>query len=170
MDKYQERYNKHQARKKKTLTELIKLRHSERIFGDAKLPIEIIKKLTDAELKAPSSCNRKAIELRIVDNRDDKSFLGGLLVGGVGWIHRASHIILFVSNDEAYKENLDYMKYLDAGFSAAFISMKCVELDLAHCFVNPNIRPNKLKYFKDYFNIEDGQTLVGTIAIGEKTK
>lgn len=167
MDKYQERYKKHQAFKKGILTKLMQDRYSERLFGDGEIPSEQISDLLYAASLSPSSCNRDAILLEVFRHRDDKALLGGLLVGGVGWIHRANIVILFISDNVAYKENLDYMKYLDTGFKAQNIYLKCTELGLACCFVNPNVREEHKKYFDDYF-LKDDQTLTGAMAIGVK--
>jgi nitroreductase len=168
MDKYQERYLEHQKKKAITLNEIIKKRYSERQFSDKKISVGEIAELSEAIDLVPSSCNRRAIHNNIHSDRDTKAFLGGLLVGGVGWIHRASHIILLFADETAYKENLDYMKYLDAGVIVHQIYLKATEMGIGVCFVNPNIRDKQKKYFYDYFYAEDRYTFVGAIALGYK--
>ena len=168
MNEHQERYLKHQEKKKQTLLELIRKRHSDRVFTDQKIEKEKIVAILEAIKLAPSSCNRKAISNKNFSDRDIKSFISGFLVGGVGWIHRADQIILLYSQDSAYKENLDYMKYLDTGFIGMSVYIACMDLGLGCCFVNPNIREQHLKYFKDYFGLNDEQTLTGAIAVGYK--
>ena len=106
MDKYQTRYLQHQKRKKKSLSKLMKKRHSERIFSDKKVPDRLVKKIINLSTLAPSSCDRKAVEIKVIDSRDDKQLLGGLLVGGVGWIHRADRILLLLADKEAYTRKI----------------------------------------------------------------
>ena len=168
LDPYQKRYLDHQERKKQTLLDLIRERHSDRVFADKKIEKEKIAAIREAIICAPSSCNRHAITSMFFFGRDIKSFISGFLVGGVGWIHRADGIILLVAEETAYKENLDYMKYLDTGFIGQSVYMVCTDLGLGCCFVNPNIRERQLKYFKDYFRLNENQTLTGAIAIGYK--
>lgn len=163
MDKYQTRYLQHQKRKKKSLIKLMKKRHSERIFSDKKVPDRLVKKIINLSKLAPSSCDRKAVEIKIIDSRDDKQLLGGLLVGGVGWIHRADKILLLLASKEAYKENLDYMPYLDAGVMINQIYLICSELNLKCCYVNPNVRENHLRYFQDFI---DNKLFCGAIGVG----
>ena len=114
-DVYQKRYLEHQSQKAEVLKEIIKARHSDRVFGDGDIKTEDLDTILKSIDYVPSSCNRKAIQHSLVSDRTRKSFLGGVLVGGVGWIHRANHIMLLFADEDAYKENLDYMKYLDTG-------------------------------------------------------
>ena len=165
MDKYQERYIQHQQVKKQILIDAIRKRHSDRVFSDKPIDEKTIGQIIDSANYAPSSCNRKAVELNFVKFRDNKALLGGILVGGVGWVHRADTIILLVANKEAYKENLDYMPYLDAGFMAQNIWLTCTILGVGCCFVNPNIRDENKFILYDRF-IKDHQILCGALALG----
>ena len=82
-DEYQERYLAHQQRKKDVLIQIMKDRHSNRMFSDERVEQEHIDALLDAKELAPSSCDRQAVQITVVDDRDKKALLGGLLVGGV---------------------------------------------------------------------------------------
>lgn len=106
MDKYQGRYLAHQFKKKEMLLKLISNRHSTRLFSDKSISQKILKELIRSTNFCPSSCDRKSIHIKVIDTRDDKSILGGLLVGGVGWIHRANKILLLFADPKAYKERL----------------------------------------------------------------
>ena len=143
----------------------MKDRHSTRIFSDKDVEEMKIALIRWAATECPSSCNRQAILLRSIRDRDHKQLLGGLLVGGVGWVHRAKVILLIFADNEAYKENIPYMAYLDAGVVVQQTYLMCTALGLKCCFVNPNIREKQQKYFNDAFKIE-GLTFCGAIAIG----
>ena len=116
-DEYQKRYQAHQNRKKQTLIEIMKQRHSNRMFSDVVISDDTIEKLVASIDMCPSSCGRKAISIMTVRDRDKKALLGGLLVGGVGWIHRADTILLIFADQIAYKagDEIKFMPYLDAG-------------------------------------------------------
>jgi nitroreductase len=183
-DKYQERYLKHQARKRemmesfygskdfkkyskkeqKTFIEILKNRRSQRAFN--KQPVDIQKILELAEYR-PSSCDRRAIEIKVIESRDEKDLLGGLLVGGTGWIHRADKILLFLAWKDAYKSpaEKDFMSYIDAGVLAQTIYLICEALNVGACYVNPNIREINKEYFYKRF-INDGYQYVGCVAVG----
>lgn len=166
-DQYQIRYIAHQERKKKTLIEIMKQRHSDRMFSDVPVSQDDVNKLVETINYCPSSCDRRAVGVRVVDGRDEKSLLGGILVGGVGWIHRASHILLIQADPVAYKagNEIDFMPYLDGGVVAQQLYLVATSMGLSCCFVNPNIRDiNKEHYHK----IFGDKMLVGAFAVWYK--
>lgn len=169
MDKYQDRYVKHQAKKKQTLIEIMKQRHSNRMFQDAPVPDYLINTIKEMSLKCPSSCDRKGAYIhQVVTERDKKAVLGGVLVGGVGWVHRAPSVILFAADLTAYKENLDYMPYLDIGVMVQQTYLVTTELGLSGTYINPNIRKPDLAYFKERFGYDENEIFGGAFAIGYK--
>lgn len=165
MDKYQEKYLKHQENKRKCLLEIIKKRHSDRVFDDKNIDDKIIEKIIEDTKMCESSCNRHAINIVICKDRDLKSLLGGILVGGVGWIHRASHILLLFADKLAYKagNEISYMPYIDAGVIIHQLYLTCTSMDLKCCYVNPNIREINIEHFKKIFN---DNIFCGAFAIG----
>ena len=165
MDQFQQRYLNHQGKKKMQILNLIRDRHSDRVFSDRDIDVEDMKKVIESAYLAPSSCDRKAILLKHIKFRDNKQLLSGLLVGGVGWIHRASEIILLVADVGAYKENLYYMPYLDTGFIAENIWLACTELKIGCCFVNPNAREEHKGILRQFF-IRPNEILTGVLALG----
>jgi len=167
MDQYQERYLAHQQKKKVQLIEIIKTRHSDRIFSDKEIELDSIHKIMDSLEYIPSSCNRKGVYTRLIEFRDNKELLGGLLVGGVGWVHRANKIFLIIADGLAYKEGVGYMPYLDAGFVASNIWMTCTELGIQACFVNPNVREANKDFFRETF-LRPSDIFCGAMALGYK--
>src|SRR5690606_24707934 len=115
-DEYQERYLAHQQRKREVLISLINERHSTRTFSDEPVG-EALDDLLRAGERAPSSCDRRGVAIHVVADRDSKALLGGVLVGGVGWVHRAPVVLLFMADPKAYKagDEVAYMPYLDTG-------------------------------------------------------
>jgi len=100
--------------KPETFLDLVKLRSSQRTFLTQGVDI---RPLIEAARHAPSSCNRQAISIQVVTDRDQKELLGGILVGGAGWCHRADTILLLLADQKAYVagDEIKYMPYLDAG-------------------------------------------------------
>jgi nitroreductase len=166
-DRYQKRYLAHQKRKKDVLVEIMKERHSNRRFSDKEVPEELIEELLEMKNLAPSSCDRKAILPIVVKERDAKALLGGVLVGGVGWIHRAPVIILLFADLVAYKagDEYTYMPYLDAGCAIQQLYLTATAQGLHCAYSNPNIREEN----KDFFNKRyGGERLLfcGAFAVG----
>lgn len=165
MDRYQKRYVAHQQRKKEVLIQIMKERHSNRMFNDKELTQDIINELLSTKELAPSSCDRQAINLTLVTDRDAKALLGGLLVGGVGWIHRAPAIILLFADPVAYKagDEIKYMPYLDAGCVIQQLYLTATAMDLHCAYSNPNIREHNKEHF--YKSFGEG-IFCGAFAVG----
>jgi nitroreductase len=164
-DKYQVRYTAHQERKKKVLVEIMKQRHSNRMFSEIPVEQEKIDELIKVVNLCPSSCDRKAVDVQVISDRDKKSLLGGILVGGVGWIHRASHIILIQADPIAYKagNEIDFMPYLDGGVVIQQLYLMASTLGLSCCFVNPNVREMNIEHYKRIFG---DKILCGAFVVG----
>jgi nitroreductase len=164
-DIYQERYRAHQKRKREVLMGLLEERHSERVFADEDVPAEALADVLHAAERAPSSCARRGVSTRVVTERDDKALLGGLLVGGVGWVHRAPVVMLLMGDLVAYKagDEVLFMPFLDAGCMVGQIYLAATAAGLSCCFINPNIRDHNRPHFAAVFG--DG-IFCGALALG----
>lgn len=183
MDKFQSRYIEHQARKKEALAgkyekevtyskkeqdilrRIFKNRHSSRIFNGDNVNLDYVLELVKT---SPSSCDRQAVGYVIIDDREDKEILSGLLVGGVGWVHRADKIVLLFADMDAYKSpaEKDFMPYLDAGTMIQSFYLASEVMGIKCCYVNPNIRERNKLFFNNRFNI-DGKLYCGAIILGK---
>lgn len=155
---YQERYVKHQARKKSQITEsvgakvakpydplivhkILSRRRSQRVFSSEPIADEHRDKILASAMFAPNSCNRHGICMKVVRERRDKELLGGLLVGGVGWVHRADTIVLFLADPIAYASpnEKEFMHYCDVGFKAMTMWLTAESYGIGACYINPNL-------------------------------
>jgi nitroreductase len=168
-NRYQRRYLAHQARKRAELRALMVERHSSRVFADDPVPDEVVLELLSAATTAPSSCDRRAVSITVITERQDREILGGLLVGGVGWVHRAPTILLLHADAVAYKApgELPYMPYLDAGVQVQALYLAATAAELACCFVNPAIRPRHKAFFAELFGAD---VFCGAMALGRPLK
>lgn len=166
-DIYQNRYKNHQEKKKVQMIEIMKSRVSQRNYNGKEVEYAIIEQILKDAAMCPSSCNRQAVHCSIISDREDKEILGGLLVGGVGWVHRADKIILLFAGKEAYKAHgeIDFMPYLDAGVALYAIQLLGEEQGIGMAYVNPNIRERNKEYFNTLFNKEN-DIYCGAIACG----
>jgi len=164
---YGENYKEHDRDIKNAYIELIRGRRSQRIFNTENITEQELDFILDCLVESPSSCNRQVISVKIVEDRNSKELLGGLLVGGAGWCHRANKIILLFANMEAYKEKLAYMPYLDSGVMIFNIYLACESLNIGCCFINPNIREENKKIFEYRFG---DKLFCGVVVIGHYDK
>jgi len=160
MDAYQSRYLDHQAKKKRQLTEsegekgkpytnterkvltsLLARRRSQRVFTSEPIEDGVRQRILDSAASAPNSCNRHGLGLKVVTDRREKELLSGLLIGGIGWIHRADTIVLFLADPDAYKSpnEKDFMHYCDVGFTAMAMWLTAETYNVGAAYINPNI-------------------------------
>lgn len=154
MDEYQQRYLAHQQRKKETLVQLLEERHSERTFSDEPVSQNFLEEFLRLVDLAPSSCDRHGVVISVETERDRKALLGGVLVGGTGWIHRAPIILLYWGDPQAYKagDEWKWNPYLDAGMLAHSMFLFGVATGLKCCFVNPQVRTFNQQHFQQTFS------------------
>jgi hypothetical protein len=163
MDRFQERYLKHQN-KKKNLMELMARRRSYR-FLEKGIDGKFYEELEGIIGLCPSSCDRKGIDIQWFDHRAYLELLSGVLRGGVGWAHRADKIGLLWARREAYKSPNDTPNmYLDAGVILQQAHLFCEANDVGMCFVNPNVNSDEV------LKLVTGQddVLCGALVIGKK--
>jgi len=183
-DVYQDRYLAHQARKRAQLSvgegepykkpklttalaveEVLRSRRSQRVFVSDPVDETVINKILDTITYSPNSCNRHGIQIRVVRDRPTKDLLSGLLVGGVGWVHRADTVVLFLADPDAYKSpnEKEFMHYCDVGFSAMAMWTMAEAHGVGAAYINPNIRQEHKEIFKGMFG--DG-IFCGALALG----
>nr|MDT0660854.1 nitroreductase family protein [Micromonospora sp. DSM 115978] len=164
-DAYQQRYLAHQARKREVLAALLAERHSERVYAERDVTADDLEPVLAVAEHAPSSCDRRGVGTVVVRNRDDRALLGGILVGGVGWIHRAPVVVLLLADPAAYKAmgEIGWMPYLDAGVLVGQMSLAATAAGMASCFVNPNVRERDRAHFCTVFG---PGLFCGALAVG----
>lgn len=184
-DIHQERYLAHQAKKKNQLAfskgsdeqtilnkadfeafrRVVLERRTQRLFNRTPITPKELENILSLATKVPNSCNRQSIYAKVIESRDEKDLLSGLLVGGVGWCHRADKIILLFANENSYKagDEILYMPYLDAGVVVQQIYLTATALNIGCAYINPNIRENNQDYFSERFG---DNLFCGALALG----
>lgn len=173
IDEFQARYLAHQSHpggKRDELIALVKERHSNRRFDDKQVEPALIGQILDTLRHCPSSCDRFGVRVKVVQDRDDKALLNGLLVGGTGWVYRAPTVLMLFANRNAYKggengDEVNYNSYLDAGIMAQTVMLVATSLGLHTAFINPQVRSADRSYFYERFGDED-LFFCGAIALG----
>jgi len=172
-DQYQERYLAHQKfGKKQELVALMKERHSNRRFGAKEVEPILIAEVIESTKHCPSSCDRHGVRVKVIETRNDKDLLDGLLVGGTGWVYRAPVLMLLFADAKAYKADngreINYNSYIDAGVMIQQMSLMATALGLHCAFVNPNIRDENKDFFLNRFAPPkfEGGVFCGAFAMG----
>lgn len=155
----QERYLMHQGKNKAgELAAIMKDRHSNRIFDTKEVPQELIKELAYNCKYTPSSCDRRAIRLKLITDRDEKALLNGLLVGGVGFLYRVPAVFLLFGDRDSYKagdppgSEVNYNMPLDSGVIVNQLWLSAISKGLHATYVNPQIRERNKEYFYKNFS------------------
>lgn len=180
-DMYQWYYLDHQKRKKALLScnsrtgrvergfqEVLIERRSQRIFTSEWIDRETMGLLLESAVYAPSSCNRQAVWIQRVEDREDIECLSKILVGGKDWLEHAPSVILLWADMLAYKSPAEqtFMPYLDIGVMVQTLLLAAEDCDLGACYVNPNVRKDFTAYFKEHFVHRESHIFGGAIALG----
>lgn len=174
MDEFQARYLAHQTHpggKRDELIALMKERHSNRRFDDRQIDQATLDTLLDALRHCPSSCDRFGVRVKVVQDRDDKALLNGLLVGGTGWVYRAPTVLMLFAHRDAYKggdngDEVEYNSYLDAGVMAYCAMLVATASGLHTTFINPQVRAKDRDYFYQRFAPWENALYCGAVAVG----
>lgn len=104
---------------------------------------------------------------RPANSADDKAFLGGVLVGGVGWIHRADEVLLLCAELDHYRpDEVEFLPYLEAGFLASQILLVACSAGRRAHFVSPLVREDNRAFVGHRFGNGKPFILCGAIAMG----
>lgn len=176
LDDFQQRYLAHQTHKggkRDELIALMKERHSNRRFDDKPVSEEDLNAILDALKNCPSSCDRFGVRVKVIQDRDDKALLNGILVGGVGFAYRVPTILLFFANPEAYKggdngDEVEYNSFIDAGVMIQTAMLMATSLGLHTCVINPQVRAKHRDYFYSNFKPKswDKAIFAGAVCLG----
>lgn len=176
MDEFQSRYLAHQSHKggkRDELIALVKERHSNRRFSDEQVDDKTLEAILDSLRHCPSSCDRFGTRVKIVRDRNEKTLLSGLLVGGVGWIYRAPIVLMLWANKDAYKggengDEVNYNSYLDGGIMAQTAMLVATSLGLHTAIVNPQVRKENQRIFYERFKPKEWDNVLYccSVAIG----
>lgn len=184
-DIYQQRYEQHQEKKKaqlatgyglpyekrptgdySALQSILETRRSQRVFNREPITEQELDQILEAARIAPSSCNRHGVRLLTVCDREEKELLTGILVGGVGWVHRAEVVVLLFADPDAYKSpnEKEFMHYCDVGFTAMPMWLTAESLNIGCSYINPNIRQRNKELF---YTLYPHGIFVGALAFGK---
>lgn len=171
----QNRYVLHQGKNKAgELAAIMKQRHSHRIFDTKEVPLDLIEELAEISKYTPSSCDRRAVRLKLVTDRDDKALLNGILVGGVGFLYRVPALFLLFGDRDSYKageppgSEVNYNLPLDSGIIVNQLWLYAISKGLHATFVNPQIRQRNQDYFYKQFKPKgwDNPLFMGAFCFG----
>jgi len=119
------------------LQEAIRERRSVRKWLEKKIPEKTINQLIDAASWAPSSCNRQAVKILAVQEKEGREFLGRITNGGVGFAHKAPLLLLFMADSRVYSLPVErHTPHLDCAAAIQNLLLKAHELGLGAVWLN----------------------------------
>lgn len=146
------------------LLEVIRERRSIRKFKNIMIDEEVIPRLIEASIWAPSSCNRQPLQFIVVSDKEGKKVLANS-VGGQRNILDAPTVIIVCVNKLKYPKILknNIAPFLDAGVAIQNLLLMAHSLGLGACIVAGKV---KGKLVREYFVIPEHYKVIGLILIG----
>lgn len=118
--------------------ELIAKRRSIRKFTDRAIPSELVERILQQTLTAPSSRNTRSTQLLLVDDPALAARMAEMRDYGSGFLTGAPLIVLVLGDTS--KTDL---WQVNAAISASLLQLSCVDAGLASCWVQVGGRPRR---------------------------
>ena len=118
------------------LKRILELRRSTRKFNDTKIPDDVVDRLLQAALSAPSARNSRSTRIMVVDNRETIARMSEMRDYGSGFMKNAPLAFVIAGEPSAsglWREN--------GAIAATILQLACVDEGLASCWVHVDGRP-----------------------------
>lgn len=150
--------------------ELLALRRSVRKFSDRRVPAEVVDRLLDETLAAPSSRNARSTRLLVVDDPELVTRMAAMRDYGAAFLSGAP-LAVVVLGDTTRSDLWE----VNAAISATFLQLAAVDEGLASCWVHIAGRPRRraepegeraADYLRSFLPIPDGCEPLCAVALG----
>lgn len=150
--------------------QIIEKRRSVRKFDAAAVPAEVVDRLLQAALTAPSSRNTRSVRLLVVDDPALVARMADMRDYGSAFMKNAPLAVVVLSDvmkGDLWREN--------AAIAATILQLACVDEGLASCWVHINGRPRRkaepdgeqaADYLRTFLPIPAGCEPLCAVAIG----
>ena len=150
--------------------QIIEKRRSVRKFGPEAVPAEVVDRLLQAALTAPSSRNTRSVRLLVVDDPAVVARMADMRDYGSAFMKNAPLAVVVLSDvmkGDLWREN--------AAIAATILQLACVDEGLASCWVHVNGRPRRkaepdgeqaADYLRTFLPIPAGCEPLCAVAIG----
>lgn len=152
---------------------LIASRRSIRKFEPTAVPEEVVNRLVEATLTAPSSRNSRSTHLMIIDNAETIARMAEMRDYGSSFMKNAPLVILVMGDTTVTDKWL-----VNASISATMLQLACVDEGLGSCWVhvdgslcfkdNPD-GPTADEFLRKMLPIPDRMNILCAVAIGYTT-
>lgn len=146
------------------LINLIKERRSVRAYKEEPISSEVLEKLIEAAIWAPSSCNRQPWFFVIVTEKEQKTRIASA-VGGQKTITNAPVVIIVTINLAAYEGVLEHnvAPFLDAGVALENILLIAHSMGIGACPIAGRLQEDIIR---DALDIPKTHKIMGLVTLG----
>lgn len=150
--------------------QVVAARHSVRVFQDKAVDRQIVDKIIDMTLTAPSSRNSKSSSFMVIEDKDTLAAMSEMRTSGSALLKGAACAIVVLGDTtktDLWVEN--------ASISSTYIQLAATALGLGSCWVHVNGRLRDKKdeskglaedYLRDLLGIKDQYKPLCAIALG----
>ncbi|MDI4652089.1 MULTISPECIES: nitroreductase family protein [Pseudoalteromonas] len=149
--------------------ELVYKRASVRWFEKNSSPsIDIVKRVVDISLQAPSACNRQSFEYRFVDNKDLLAKLLKLPGGVTGFADNIPSLMVVIGDYSGYYLERDrHLIYIDASLSSMMLLLAFENFGFNTCVLNWPENDKKNKEINSILNLPTYKRVIMLVAVGK---
>ena len=143
--------------------DIIRKRRSIRQYTDQKVPDEIIKKLLEAAMCAPSAGNQQPWQFIVATEKELLKKISATHISA-GMVDRAS-IVILVCGDLSHETHKGYWM-IDCAAATENILLEVVDNNLGAVWVGIYPREDRVKYLKNLFKLPENIVPFAVISIG----
>jgi nitroreductase len=126
-----------------------------------------VRKLVEAAIWAPSSCNRQTCRFLILRDEDERTIVGKAVVGGAGFAEKAPvHILALVDARPYHLPHERHLPFVDSAASIQNMLLLAHAMGLGACWINWTVDPNAEKKIRAMFRIPPYLLIVALVAVG----
>lgn len=144
-----------------------KARYSIRHFSDKPVDLSLIKEAVHIAQEAPSSCNRQATRVYIIQDRSVKDAVLEYQIGNRGFGHLADAILVITFDQRCFFDLRERnLGFIDAGIFSLSLLYSLHYVGLGACSLNWAVEKERDEDLRRLIDIPDSEVIVLLIAAG----
>ena len=152
-----------------TLNKLFNTRKSVRYYLPQKPNPSSIHRAVNMAKTAPSACNRQPFHLRLLEERSDIQYIGGMAPGTNGFLNNIPTLGVLIGHASAFRYSRDrHLIHLDGGLFLGHLLPALTSFNISTCVLNwtPDWKSDRaaIKYLK----LDLSKTVICLLAMGIK--
>lgn len=150
-------------------SEFISKRHSIRLydFKSLKIPTNDIIECIEVAQKSPSACNRQAVRVKIINDRETIAKISKIQGGANGFGENSGAMVIITSDIRLYEPSERRIPMFDCGLFTMNLLFALMEKKISTCVLNGSFTPEREKKMRNTVPIPNYEMYAAVIALSK---